>query len=294
MKITRFLRESYSDYPGKVASVVFTQACNYKCPSCHAKQILNSDYSVSQEQVLQYLNPRKGFVNAVVLCGGEPILQPDIKNFVKQIKDLGFFVKLDTNGSHPEILQDLLKENLVDYAAMDIKGPPYLYKQLAGSPININNLKKAISIVAKFPDYEFRTTICPLIRQDKISFISKSGFNTPQLAVSDLERLKLPVAKGKKICGKYSVACCGDSKFLGNFFISPEEAVDAAKMIVQATGNNTHKYFLQKFVSRSQEEMIDERFAKENLPLELQETPKPHLEAILKAVSVHLPNTKIR
>lgn len=247
MKISKFLPESYSDYPGKVASVVFTQGCNYKCPSCHAKQILNSKELISENKILDYLKLRKGWIDALVICGGEPTLQIDLKNFAKEVKDLGFLTKLDINGSNPQVLQDLLKENLVDYVAMDIKGPAYLYNQLTGKSVDLkSNLTKAISPVTKFPDYEFRTTICPVIRHDKISFMT------------------------------------------------PEEIIDATKMIIESTGNNTHKYFLQKFVSRTKEEMINVRLSKENLPIELQETPKEYLEEILKEVKKYMPNTKVR
>ncbi|MBU3907480.1 MAG: anaerobic ribonucleoside-triphosphate reductase activating protein [Nanoarchaeota archaeon] len=175
MRISQFLKQSFIDYPGNISSVIFTSGCNYKCPSCHAKHIIYRNERIDEKEFFSYINPRKGWIEAVVLCGGEPTIQEGLRDFARKIKDLGFKVKLDTNGSNPKVLEKLLKENLLDYAAMDVKGPKDMYNQLAGVEVNTISLEKSMALIQQFPDYEFRTTIVPIIRDDKkteISFMS--------------------------------------------------------------------------------------------------------------------------
>lgn len=175
MQIRNFLTESFVDYPGKIASVVFSPGCNYKCPSCHAKHLLEEGENIQEEDFFKNLDSRKDWIEAVVLCGGEPTLQRDLKQFIRKLKQRGLAVKLDTNGNNPWVLQELKEEGLLDYVAMDVKGPPQLYSQLVGRKFldPRYDYSKGMTITSAFPDYEFRTTIAPVDRGvEGISFMT--------------------------------------------------------------------------------------------------------------------------
>lgn len=164
MKIVGFLKESFQDWDAGLSSVVFTSDCNFNCPSCYASELrTNSIYS--DKKVLNYLGYRKKRVPRVVLCGGEPTCQWDIVNFIIELKKQGLAVKLDTNGSDPSVLCELRDKKLVDYVAMDVKGPPTLYSKVVGKHIDLrDDVEKGMMVVTQFPDYEFRTTIVPIVR----------------------------------------------------------------------------------------------------------------------------------
>ncbi len=167
MKIGEFLKESFIDYPGKISAVVFFPDCNYRCPACHAKPLLTSREERDEKEFFDYLDSRKKWIEGVVLCGGEPTLEPRLVDFVRKLKERGLAVKLDTNGSNPEVLKKLREENLIDYVAMDVKAPKELYKAVTGiSGINLKNIEESFQIVKEFPAYEFRTTIAPIIREE--------------------------------------------------------------------------------------------------------------------------------
>jgi len=162
------------DYPGKVACTVFLTGCNFRCPFCYSSEIvlpekIKTQPKISEAEFFKFLKSRKGLVEGVVICGGEPSLNNDLPEFIKKIKKLGFLVKLDTNGSNPELLEKLIKENLVDYVAMDIKqcqSPNAKSKILkaTGVKADVKNIKKSIDILIKGKvDYEFRSTIVPTI-----------------------------------------------------------------------------------------------------------------------------------
>jgi pyruvate formate lyase activating enzyme len=177
MKIFKIDGFGQIDYPGKLASVVVSPKCNYRCPACHSPEIVNGDANIEDREFFKYLESQKKWLDGVVLCGGEPTIQPGIFEFARKIKDMGFAIKLDTNGSHYAILRELLEDKVIDYVAMDVKGPTELYNNLTGKQIDPrDNLYKAISIVSQFPGYEFRTTVVPVIRDDAGSDIS---FLTP-------------------------------------------------------------------------------------------------------------------
>jgi pyruvate formate lyase activating enzyme len=175
MQIRNFRRESFIDFPLKVSSVIFSPRCNYKCPSCHAKSLLEEGNNIDEKEIFDYLESRKSWIEGVVLCGGEPTLQLDLIYFAEKIKKMGFAIKLDTNGSRFAILQELKESKLIDYVAMDVKGPQELYPNLVGKEFldRRDDYEKAIAIVSQFPDYEFRTTVVPVIRNNKeISFMT--------------------------------------------------------------------------------------------------------------------------
>lgn len=162
MNIAGVQKVTLLDYPGKVACEIFTQGCNFECPFCQNSSLIpiTNTGEFSEEEIFEYLNLRKNILDGVVITGGEPTVQKDLKSFIKKIKDLGLLVKLDTNGGNPKVLQELIDEDLVDYVAMDIKNIFNKYNITAGKKINLDNIKKSIEILkASKIDYEFRTTI---------------------------------------------------------------------------------------------------------------------------------------
>lgn len=150
------------DYPGKTAAIIFTYGCNFRCPFCHNALLVTGGCTdtLSEEEVFAFLEKRKGILDAVCITGGEPTLQKDLKQFILKVRSLGYSVKLDTNGTAPDVLEELLAENLLDYVAMDIKNTPEKYSLTAGADVDINNILKSMEIIKnKAPDYEFRTTV---------------------------------------------------------------------------------------------------------------------------------------
>ncbi|QUH24537.1 anaerobic ribonucleoside-triphosphate reductase activating protein [Serpentinicella alkaliphila] len=162
MNILGQQKSSFIDYPNKISTVYFTGGCNFKCPYCHNKDLVNSiGTKFSEDEIFSFLLKRKKFIDAVCISGGEPTLQKDLYKFISKLKSEGFFVKLDTNGYSPDILESLIKDEMLDYIAMDIKGPLYAYEKIAGVKIDVNLIKKSIDIIkGSNIDYEFRTTIC--------------------------------------------------------------------------------------------------------------------------------------
>lgn len=163
MLIGGFQKTSLLDYPEKISAIVFTQGCNFRCPYCHNPELLKNGSNTSEwsiTSVLDFLKTRVGKLDGVVVTGGEPCLHKDLANFLREIKKLGFLIKLDTNGSNPDMLESLIKEKLVDYIAMDIKAPFKKYKNVAGVDVNVDDITKSINIVKSCGiDYEFRTTV---------------------------------------------------------------------------------------------------------------------------------------
>lgn len=164
MKIKGFQKLTLLDYPGNVGCTLFTAGCNLRCPFCHnASLVINPDMShgISTEEILDYLKKRQGILEGVCISGGEPLLQPDIKDFMKQIKELGYAVKLDTNGCFPEKLMDLVNSGLIDYVAMDIKNCKNKYGLTVGiENFDITPIEKSVEFLKEgHVDYEFRTTV---------------------------------------------------------------------------------------------------------------------------------------
>lgn len=178
MQIGGFQKVSLIDYPGKVSCVVFTQGCNFRCPYCHNRElVVASEFGepVPDNQILDFLRARNGKLQGVVVTGGEPTLQPDLKDFLREVKRLGYAVKLDTNGSRPGVLRDLLAARLVDFIAMDIKAPLEKYDLLSGVPVDIRRIQESIALIlASGREYQFRTTLVkPLLSQQDLPRISE-------------------------------------------------------------------------------------------------------------------------
>jgi len=163
MQIGGLQKLSLIDYPGQIAAVVFTQGCNFRCPFCHNRDLVLPDCYRDQipvSDVLQFLDERWGKLQAVVISGGEPTLQKGLLPFMEKVKRLGYAIKLDTNGSRPRVLERIIKKRLVDFIAMDVKGPPDRYDILAGVPIKIEDIRESIRlIVDSGVEHLFRTTV---------------------------------------------------------------------------------------------------------------------------------------
>ena len=174
MKIGSILPTTLIDYPDRVAALIFTVGCNFRCPFCHNAELVLPEKirrlsPVSEAEVFDALKERQGFLDGVVVTGGEPTIQPDLARFIEQVKRLGLLVKLDTNGSRPEVLEGLLEARLVDYVAMDLKGPAARYDELAGTQVDLDAVKRSIRlIIDQAVDYEFRTTVAPTMGLEDI------------------------------------------------------------------------------------------------------------------------------
>lgn len=178
MRIGGLQKFSLIDYPDKFSCIIFTQGCNFRCPWCHNPELVYPHLfknTISENYIFDFLESRKNELEAVVITGGEPTIQPDLAEFIEKIKKMGYLVKLDTNGSNPYILEKLLKNKLVDYVAMDIKAPPEKYSLLIGKSIDISLIFESIEIIEKYsPDYEFRTTFVPsLLSEDDLIKIKR-------------------------------------------------------------------------------------------------------------------------
>ena len=163
-----FQKTTLLDFPQKIACIVFTPGCNFKCGYCHNPE-LSGDFGKSEvadnlppalSEVFAFLKKRKGKLDGVVITGGEPTLQKGLYQFVFEIKNMGYAVKLDSNGSNPEVLKKLIDDRLVDYIAMDIKAPFDKYHEVIKTNVPLENIKKSIDLLLEGRvDYEFRTTV---------------------------------------------------------------------------------------------------------------------------------------
>lgn len=166
MLISWLQKTTLMDFPGKLATIIFTPWCNLRCKYCHNPQFVlpeklkNFKAYIPEEIFFNFLKTRIWFLDWVVICWGEPTMQKDLFDFCKKVKDLGFLVKLDTNGTNPEILKKLLENNLLDYVAMDLKTTEKKSYDLLGVEINFEKIKKSIKLLLDSNiDYEFRTTV---------------------------------------------------------------------------------------------------------------------------------------
>jgi len=163
MLIGGFQKFSLIDYPGKICAIVFTSGCNFRCKYCHNPELVDPQKfptPVREEKILSFLEKRKGKLDAVEITGGEPTLQHDLLWFIARIKEMGFLVKVDTNGSNPDVLEKLIDSKVVDYVAMDIKAPMERYYEVTNCKFDINKIKRSLGLIMDSDiDYEFRTTV---------------------------------------------------------------------------------------------------------------------------------------
>jgi pyruvate formate lyase activating enzyme len=219
MQIAGIQKITLVDFPGHVAATIFTRGCSFRCPFCHNPElVLPEKYSplLDEQQVFDFLETRYGKLTGICITGGEPLMQPDIDNFISHLKALSFDVKLDTNGSYPDLLEKIIKDGDVDYIAMDIKASPDEYAIAAGTKIKISDIKKSIKLVMESGiDYEFRTTVCKPIHE-----------------VADFEELGIMI-KGAK---RYFLQNFVQSKHVNStteYLPLPSEEMLAAKKIME-------------------------------------------------------------
>jgi pyruvate formate lyase activating enzyme len=171
MLIGGYQKLTLIDYPGKLATTVFTVGCSFRCPFCHNPELVDLKLihnEKSEKEFFDFLKKRKGKLEAVCITGGEPSIQPDIIDFVKKVKRRGFLVKLDTNGSRPDVLKKLIDARLIDYIAMDIKNSLKKYAKTAGAKIDQERIKLSVELIWNSGiDHEFRTTVVPGLHEEK-------------------------------------------------------------------------------------------------------------------------------
>ncbi len=163
MLIGGFQKCSLIDYPGKISAIIFTLGCNFRCSYCHNPELVYPELfnkPIPEEEVFSFLDKRIGKLDAVTITGGEPTLQTDLLDYTLRIKKLGFLIKLDSNGSNPDILQDVLGSKTIDYIAMDVKAPLEKYGEVTGSGIESEKIKNSIELTMNSNTaYEFRVTV---------------------------------------------------------------------------------------------------------------------------------------
>ena len=205
VKIGGVQKFSLLDYSDKISAIIFTSGCNFRCGYCHNPELFSSNSEWNEEKVLEFLRTRQGKLDGVVITGGEPTIHKGLPEFIKKIKALDFLVKLDTNGTNPQMLKKLVQSNLIDYVAMDIKAPLSKYKMITGvEPIGVDESIKFL-LNGKVP-YEFRTTAL-----------------SSQLLIKDFEEI------GKLISGadKYFIQKFVPSKILDDNLLADKGYTDS-------------------------------------------------------------------
>ena len=171
MQIHGLQKMTLLDYPGKVACTVFFGGCDMRCPFCHNAELLDgsAEAVMDEWELLDFLARRKGLLDGVAITGGEPLLQKDLPSFAAKIRDMGFSVKLDTNGTHPDELERMITDGVVQYVAMDIKNSPERYAETAGlSKLDLSPIRESVKILMEGrTDYEFRTTVVAELHDDQ-------------------------------------------------------------------------------------------------------------------------------
>ena len=172
MKFYGMQKMTLLDYPGYVACTLFTGGCNFRCPFCHNALLvldLDENYTIPEEEVLAFLKKRQGLLDGVCVTGGEPLINKDIGDFLSKVKELGFKIKLDTNGTNPALLKELVSQKLVDYVAVDIKNSPEKYAETVGlKSFDMSTIKQTVNfLMSGCVDYEFRTTVTKQFHTEK-------------------------------------------------------------------------------------------------------------------------------
>lgn len=220
---------SLIDYPGKISAILFTRGCNFRCPYCHNPELVDPQRYAEpwqEEEFWAFLQSRTQKLDAVVVTGGEPTLQEDLQPFLEKIRKMGFLIKLDTNGSNPDVLKDLLSANLVDYIAMDIKAPLEKYSEVAKVPIDKTDIEKSIELIKQSTvDHEFRTTIARnILSKEDVVNIAK-------------------MLQGEKL---YILQRCVPTKILDPLFLAQFEPYTHEEL--EQIANLTENYVLQCLV----------------------------------------------
>lgn len=168
VRIVGFIKTSLLDWDGHVVAVIYLPGCNFRCPFCHNQELVCSPDRLDEvpfEEIEEYVRANADFLDGIVVTGGEPTIHPDLPDLLTRLKGLGTKVKLDTNGTNPDMLKDVIEAGLVDYVAMDIKAPlNERYEELAGAPVPLDRIKRSIELLrTSGVDHEFRTTVVPVL-----------------------------------------------------------------------------------------------------------------------------------
>lgn len=191
MNISGMIKSSLIDYPGLISCVVFVPGCNYSCFYCHNRSLIDGTHILLTPQyVMDFLEKRAGLLDGVVVSGGEPTLQVNLLRFLGRLKELGYQVKVDTNGSRPEIIQEIIQENLCDYFAVDYKAPAAQYSQICGSGADAQKVIETICLLENSGiPFETRTTVIPQFGQAELLTMAKELPVVPRYV---LNRYKVP------------------------------------------------------------------------------------------------------
>ena len=221
-----FIKNSFVDYPSNIAAVIFTAGCNMNCWYCHNQNLITTPKKLNNQkklynEIFDFLKFRQGQIDGVVITGGEPTLHSDLYEFISEIKKLNFNVKLDTNGTNPDVLARLLDAKLIDYIAMDIKAPLSEYKSITQTNNDIEKIKQSISlIISSDIDYEFRTTFAPPLTTTSLVEIAKyinsaknyyiqkykpANINSSGIIVMPISSSEM--INAQKMCGEYVKNC---------------------------------------------------------------------------------------
>lgn len=191
MLIAGFRKTSFVDFPGKISAVVFTPGCNMRCWYCHNSHINAGEVTLVEEsEVMDYLRRRRDMLDGVVISGGEPTLQKDLRGFIVQLRELGYPIKLDTNGTNPRILAGLMSDGLLDYVAMDIKAPLSRYKVMTCTDDDIAAIRQSINLLINGGvEYEFRTTFAPGLAPDDMEELTADIAGASRLFIQQYRRV---------------------------------------------------------------------------------------------------------
>jgi len=191
LRLAGLVKSSLIDYPGKVAAVVFFSGCNYDCFFCHNRALIDSEFeTVTRDEVIDFLSARKGLLDGVVVSGGEPTLNVGLPGFLKEIKEMGFLVKLDTNGSNPSMIKQLTREGLLDFVSVDYKLLKGDYRRFCGGAATAETALETISfLLERGVDFEVRTTLIPQIGEAQLVDIAKE---LPKLPRYVINRYRVP------------------------------------------------------------------------------------------------------
>jgi len=205
MQIKGFEKTSLVDWDGKITSVIFLPFCNFACGFCHSSALVTGWRrlpNLDEREILNFLKEKKGWIDGVVITGGEPTLHgDDLKKFLKKIKKIDLLVKLDTNGSNPDFLAELIEEKLVDYVAMDVKTSREKYFQAVNTKVDIKKIDQSIKLLLKNNiDYEFRTTVVPgIVDESDIKKIGNWIKGTKRYALQQFRNIDVADKKFEKV-----------------------------------------------------------------------------------------------
>lgn len=246
MKFSGWQKETLVDWKGKIATTVFVNTCNYNCGYCHNSLLRNAKANIDEKEIIEHIKEEKRWLDALVFCGGEPTTKLGLKNFARKIKGLGLLVKLDTNGSNPGVLQELKEERLIDYVAMDVKGPLELYPQIIGRGFidERDFIGKGIALTSQFPDYEFRTTVVPIYKNGKVNWMSPNEIGEAAKLIRDWGE-----EDSKYYLQKFVAR--GDGEILENKFSKnylPKDMWETPKEHLEACKKEAQKYLKNVYI----------------------------------------------